>query len=219
MFDLAYLLPEELQSHLIQWGYFTPTNIPTLDDLEVFLCGLEAVFDTWVGHRIAATAYTEERISNANGLIILSKYPVIEIKQVQQRALSLINQAPQALQYTKVDAAWQGGRSILVTSAGDNYKIDYISGSTEIPLQLKRCLLNLIKKMLQENSGAIDVGILNAFCSTPNRDLVSVHLPGGISQSFKVGETGSKNGEAQSTNTQLDRVLSPLLRLRRQTIT
>ncbi|QLE46360.1 hypothetical protein FD723_39815 (plasmid) [Nostoc sp. C052] len=222
MFPLAYLLPEELQSYLIQGGYFTPTNVPTLDDLEIFLYGLEALFDAWVGHRIAATPYTEERISNASGLITLSKYPVIEVKQIRYRALTIVNQLPQspALQYVpKVDALWQGGRSILVGSVGDSYKIDYTAGSAEIPLHLKKCLLNLIKKMLQENPGAIDVGILNAFANAPNRDLISVHLPGGISQTFKIGETNSKGSEGQSSNTQLDRALAPLLRFRRQTIT
>jgi hypothetical protein len=220
--ELAYLLPDELQAYLIAEGLFTSTSAPTLDDLEIFLYGLEAIFDAWVGHRIAPAPYTEEKTSNTNGIITLSKYPVIQVKQVQLRILAVeANNSILPPRYTKTEVLWTGGRTIQVFYPGDVYLVDYVAGSVEIPLQLKKCLFNLIKKMLQEKPGALDVNFLNAFCSTPNRDLISVHLPGGIGQTFRVGETTSKAGEGQGTNSQLDRMLAPLngLRLRRQTIT
>lgn len=225
--DLAYVLPQELRQTLLGAG-MPVEKIPADANLEAMLRSLEERFDEWLGYRLAPTKYIKERPCQLNGILTVEHYPVLQILSVKRIITGWIgSQSNPNPQLWDVNAQWMGGRNIRVPSNGrERYRVEYVAGYDPIPPIVKEVLLNLLKSFFANYQGdplAISTGDLLAHLNTLTRDLTQVNLPGGISQTFRVGDPsgGSKGGGQPGGGTELDRALLPLLKfkMRRQTIT
>jgi|GEM_PF-2249354 len=233
---LAYVLPSELRQTLVTAG-MPAEQVPTDTNLESLLRSLEVRLDEWIGTRLAPTKYIKERPCQTNGILTLDFYPVLDIltvKRVTSNWESGTSNPKPRLEEIKF--LWEGGRNIKVQPVGfafgrDRYRVEYIAGYDPIPPIVKETLLNLLKNFFLKYQGdptAASPSDLLAHLSAITRDLTQVRLPGGISQSFRLGDpSGGKGGGENSGGsgggggTELDRALLPLvkLKLRRQTIT
>jgi hypothetical protein len=211
---LAYLLPEEFVELLPAWNL----EVPPIEDLTRFLEFLEARLDAWLGYRYAATDYDETMVSNIDGIIFFRHRPVIEVYEVLERVPTVYNQSET---WVKVLASWDQGDIVAVPSVRVRYRCRYQAGHLDIPLIIKDCLLSLLNSYF-EGGGKITAASFLSYSNTPIRDLTNVSLPGGLSQTFRVGGGGGpiNSGVSRSRGTILDRAFEPLLdlRVRRQTI-
>lgn len=227
---LAYVLPPELRRTLLGTG-MPVEKIPVDAKLEELLRSLEVRLDEWLGYRLAPTRYLQERPCQLNGILTVTNYPVLEIISVKRIVFGSINSKTDSQpKLWDVEAWWEGGRNIRVPSIGrDKYRVEYVAGYEPIPPIVKETLLNLLKDFFLNHQGDPAIASpsdLLGHLGTLTRDLTQVNLPGGISQTFRVGDPsgGGKGGGGKggdSGGTQLDRALLPLLKLKlsRQTIT
>ena len=226
---LAYVFPAELRQTLLG-AAVPPEKIPGDEALESLLRSLEVRLDEWVGYRIAPTKYVKERPCQLNGVLTLEHYPVLEIISVKRIMSGWLGGKDLKPVLEEVEVFWAGGRNIRVPSVTrERYRTEYIAGYDPIPPIIKETLLNLLKAFFlnyQGNPLAVSPSNLLAHLNTLTRDLTQVNLPGGISQTFRVGDPsgGGKKGGGKGGDgggTELDRALLPLLqfKLKRQTIT
>ena len=227
---LAYVFPDELRQTLLLAG-LPEERIPFKTNIEALLRSLEVRFDEWLGYRLAPTKYLKERPCQTNGIITVEHYPVLDVLSVKQVQTGWTgSKVNPKLELIDVDALWEGGRNIKVPNWGrDRFRVEYVAGYDPIPTIVKETLLNLLKNFFLNYEGdpmAASPSDLLAQLNTLTRDLTQVNLPGGISQTFRVGDPsgggkgGGKSGGSDG-GTELDRALLPLLKfkLRRQTIT
>jgi len=228
---LAYVFPPDLRHTLLGAG-MPPEKIPGDEALEPLLRSLEVTLDEWLGYRIAPTKYIKERSCQVNGILTLECYPVLEIISVKRIKSQWTGKQGLQPQTEEVDAFWEGGRNLKVPSiTRERYRVEFVAGYDPVPPIIKETLLNLLKKFFlsyRGNPAFVSPGDLLAHLSALTRDLTQVNLPGGISQTFRIGNAsgGGKNRDGGSKSgdnggTELDRALLPLLKLklRRQTIT
>jgi hypothetical protein len=225
---LAYVLPEELRQTLLSAG-LPEEKIPGASNLEQLLRSLEVRVDEWMGYRLAPTRYIKERPCQTNGILHLEYYPVLDVISVKRVVAGFLGTASPKPQLWDVPTLWEGGRNIKVPSQGrDRYRVEYLAGYDPIPPIVKETLLNLLKAFFVNYQGDPAIASpadLLAHLNTLTRDLTQVNLPGGISQTFRVGDPsgGGKSGGGKGGDggTELDRALLPLqkLKLRRQVIT
>ena len=229
--SLAYVLPNELRQSLLSAG-MPPEKIPNEDNLESMLQALEVRFDEWMAYRLAPIQYVQERYCQLKGMITVEHYPVLEIISVKRIIAGEINNkgVPKP-KLIETNALWEGGRNIKVafqTQERCRYRIEYVAGYDPVPPIVTATLLNLLKSFFLNYQGdptKASPSDLLAQLGTLTRDLTQVSLPGGISQSFRVGDpsTGGKGGGNGKTGggggTELDRALLPLLKFKRQVIT
>jgi len=202
---MPYLEPEVARSRLIQYGIYTQENAPSVEMIADILYRLEVRVDEWFDYSIAPTEYTERLTSNSRGLVLTHHYPVISIVKVTQISAQI---TPNALTFINPQALWDGKRTLRVGGMGGiNYDVTYIAGYNPIPKLLVDSMFGLLTQVFQ--SGGLD------FLDQPVRDLTNISLPGGLAQTYRVGESKSDGGNGGGS-TQLDRALAPLAKLRRR---
>ncbi len=162
-----------------------------------------------MGFRAAPTKYTEILTSNARGVVLVYQHPVISIEKVECMLPHLVGK-PEATLDPR--AVWAGKRTLAVGyGEGVNYRVTYTAGLDPLPKIFSDVIFNLLGKAFQ-------AGGLN-FLDAPVRDLTNVALPGGLSQTYRIGGSGGGQGGGGGGDTELGRALAPLMRYRRKVIT
>lgn len=149
-------------------------------EAEDLLLGIQSRIELYLGFCPLVTEYREKYMSNEQGCIALKKYPVISVldtKVVRGRLTGRPFRINDAI------AAWRGGTTVYVGSAYTLIEILYEAGLEPLPQIFKEVARDLaIACVNPENT------ISESFQS-PTRDITSVSIPGGLSQSFRLGQT------------------------------
>lgn len=192
-----FLSTTEMRDYLGSNGVMLATE-------EVFQKQEEIVgrIETWLQFSPTFSHYIETIKTSQCGSVRLSNYPVQEIEEVSV-AYGISIPQPQNWQVTH--GWWFGDQYIHGLSALTLVRVKYKAGFNPLPQRFISALKSVMLTLYQKFNG--DVSQLN----NPVSDVKSLSLPGGVSQTFVVGERDSSSRNAVNHKTILDRLLHDLL--------
>lgn len=200
---LAYLTSTEAQWKLINSNDFDAASVPNTERLEVELTITEAIMDEWLGQRLAIEQYTEILVSNYEGVVTVSNWPLKKILLIEFLYPNTYNMAKEI----PIPGIWNHGNSISIGYYRDRYRVTYLAGREVQPstaILLKEITFNILRKVLSN-------GVESLYERT--RTLTNVGLPG-ISQNYAIGEEDKRVG-----GTVLDKTMMPLIKYKRKLFT
>ena len=89
-------------------------------------------------------------------------------------------------------------------------RVTYVAGYDPLPKLFPQCMYQMLLKALENNSPDLN------WLEEPTRDITSLSLPGGLSHSFKLGNSESRKDKLSRN---IDRLLAPLDKYRRVILT
>lgn len=202
-YPLAYLLEDEAVQMLTDAG-LSPSLIPPTNILIKILERIEVKIDNWMRYRIAPTTYVEQQDTNTEGQFLVYNYPILAVKEVQHLLPALVALIPGPVRYDSA-TMWRGGRTIGLFAFG-RFEVTYVAGLSPIPPAIKECVLKILYMALTKHD------YLLMFLAESIRDMTSLGLPGGLSQSFK------RTNYKKDVFTELDRILGDVSIYRRKII-
>lgn len=215
---LVYLLEDDAITLLEEDGLDVPDNLRRL------LRGIETRIDEWLNWRPALTRYTEYLTPNQSLHLYLNHAHPKSIVSVKSRDHRFIKTSEEAIAEKEanppvnedteyklgVHAFWDNESRIRISSWHNTlnpyrrdffkFEVVYYAGLDPLPPIFSEVVYEILV-------GAIDNEGSLAFLYEPTSDTQSLSLPGGLSESKKLSDTGSKN--------QLERFLQPLQRYRK----
>ncbi len=196
-----YLTPVEVQQQLILTGAYTADTVPTLDQLNYVLEGIEERLDIWLGYHPGKKTYIEDYRSSRNGTVNLVQYPVILVRRVEVYN-SFDPFSPPISITENIFSNWMQGTILQVGYPNTSVKVVYDAGYDPLPKRFKRAALSLCRKAIETSGLTGDL----SFLEEPIRDVSSISIPG-ISKSFRLGDSGKGSGGGGSV---IDRELASL---------
>jgi hypothetical protein len=214
----VYLTEDEAIDTLSEEGITPPVNLLRL------LRGIESRIDEWLNWRPALTRYVEYLTPNKSWHLYLNNYSPQSIISVKSRYPSYIKNSPEAIAekeasppdnedtiYTLgVNAFWDNDSRIRINpyrNAFPSYRQDFIQFEVTYYAGLDPLPRIFTETVYEVLLAAVENGNSLGFLHDPTSDTQSLSLPGGLSESKKLGDTKSSN--------YLERLLQPLSKYRR----
>lgn len=204
---MSLITLSNLKSKLIQSKEFDNNSLPSDDTLSLFIEVSESLIIDWLGYNPELQQYTEKLKANDRCLVNLSYYPVSKVDSI---IVLLPEQPPKPLDIVDVGGLWYGKHTIYVNYKNTLVEVIYWAGFDPLPSLFEVTIYLLINNLLSINSDFPDISTLNE----PTKDISSLSLPGGLSKSYKYGNT--KSSSSSYAGTKLERILTPLRKYRRQ---
>lgn len=205
---MSLITLENLKTKLLNSGKFNQDSIPNNEVLSLFIEVTEELIKDWLGYDPNLKEYIEKLKSNERYLVTLNYYPISEVKSVN---ILLPEQPPKPLNYLETNSLWYGNHTIYVPYKNTMVEVNYLAGFDPLPSLFEITIYLIIEYLLSVNSQYPDVSSL----SEPTKDISSLSLPGGLSKSYKYGDT-KDNSKSNYSGTQFDRLMTPLKRYKRQ---
>lgn len=112
-------------------------------------------------------------------------------------------------------SAYWDGEQVIYTGSRGRFVVEYWAGLQPIPDVVKHTAFAVLKSVIKFGGSMGGFEALNE----PTKDLTSLSLPGGLSQSFQRGSGGAGGGGgSKGGGTALDRLLAPIEQYRRRII-
>lgn len=197
-----YLSPATAIKMLTELGGVPEEKIPTPVKLQYLLRRIASKIKNFLKFEPLPSIYTEQAVTNEDGILTLSHYPVIRVLEVTQRYGS---RPPEPFQMLSPYSAWPGDTRIYVSAFLAPVEIRYEAGLDPMPPEFIDAIFSILNESILNHRGSLD------FLDAPTRDVTSLSVPGGLSESFQLGK--AKEG---LEGTQLERYLSELLPYKRK---
>lgn len=191
-----YLDVAEARDRLLAMGVFSEETAPDSVRLEELLLRVQSRLELWLGYSPLPNDYRERRMSNGKGLIRLNFYPVINVTEMETLAGRILGKP---FNVRESLALWRGRTTLDVGMPNILVEVSYRAGFDPLPEVFEQVLLDLLAESL-------DGGV--AGLEEPTKDVTSLSVPGGLSQSFKLGET--------QPGSRFERICAPLERYRKK---
>lgn len=204
---MTLITVEKLKTKLLTSKKYDSESIPTNEVLSLFIEIVNELIIDWLGYNPENQLYEEKLKSNDRYLIQLSYYPVQQVESVD---ILLPEQPPTPLTLHEGTGLWYGKHTIRVPYKNVLAKITYWAGFDPLPQLFEITIFIIIDYLLSINNSYPDISALNK----PTKDISSLSLPGGLSRSYKYGNTKSSN--SSYAGTEFERLMTPLKRYRRQ---
>jgi len=198
---LAYLVPLEAQSRLLQRGLYTMETVPSEAALETVLTDIEAVIDDWVGYRAAPTEYTKVTKSDYDGILQLPP-DLLSITRITASGLVYFNSAQLEMPVPDPLATWDRQNFLNVGYPQTAITLEYRAGLDPLPHTFKVAATELLANSAANGRFPGDLSHLNERV----QNVSSLSLKG-ISQSFSDPNATSKSTGVKAERTELDRLL------------
>lgn len=205
---MTYLDPVTAQMRLVAMGSYTAETAPSLLALKLLIHAIEERIDAWLGYHAASVPIKSRVRVNGNGYALLPRYPVQEVTAIEvfvpARPSLTINRS------ATLNTYWLGDRRIRLPYPNCNVDCFYKAGYDPVPEIFSDTVLQVLTEMLtaiainEMETGVGSLGDALAFLSERSSNVTSTSLPGGLSQSFELGDAPKMGG---STNP-LDRILA-----------
>lgn len=174
-------------------------------NLDSIISQIEELIEVELDREFGVKEYVEILQSNYYGNIFLTHEPVKTVLTVEWVFHNIVEQTEEAIaarrdgetpnQLIEDTFIWDEGNKIKVSANNSYYRVSYLAG-----LAPPNLLINAIYDILKLHIMNQEVSL--GWLYQPTQDRTSLSIPGGISGSVKLSDTGDK--------TQLDRLLSPL---------
>lgn len=215
---LAYLPLEEARNRISVDDVILPESLSDPISIESLIERIEIWIDSFLNRRLAATKYDQTIASNHRGIVVLPEIRVINIVSVKALYPMPIQSKDEDIAIKDDEDAepyydlkeivqtcvWDGKQAICTYSCAGQYRVVYWAGYRPVPQLVTEVAYNMLR-------GAIAHGGDLGFLTDVTKDLTSVSLPGGLSQSFQRGQSGSGDG-IYGDGTNLKRLLGLLYR-------
>ena len=203
--DLMYLSPQRAEERLEG----DSMNIP--DRLEFMLEDIHTAINTWLSWEPILHLYDKEPpvTMRSQGKIYINPkhFPVTQVVDVKRKKYSSVQKnTPEAIAAREADPkgllddanwevveSWEWDRrsaiyvyDYLGCGEGSQYKVRYFAGYDPLPPIFERVTYDILKQTIQ-NRGSMD------WLYKPTSDATSLSIPGSLSESRKLSETGEKN--------------------------
>ena len=188
-----YLSLADAVKLLIELEGVPEDKIPTPAKLQTLLRRIAAKIKSFLKFEPLPSIYVEQTVTSEDGLITFSHYPVLRVLEVVHRYGA---QPPEPFRLLKPYSLWAGDTRYYVGAYLAAIEVRYEAGFDPMPPEFIDAVLSILRDAIMEHGGRLD------FLDTPTRDVTSLSVPGGLSQSFQLGKT--KDGEG----TQLERYLA-----------
>ena len=222
-----YLLPEEIKVRLIKSGDYTEEDVPGLDDIQYLIDLVVMRFELWLGYSMPLQQYAETLNASYGGVVLMTHSPVKSVVSVHWTQDQYPGYETSPTTLIECRTLWHPHKSgrrleVLYPSASFSstqppegvvtrwfYDVVYMAGYDPIPNEVKLVLTQLLLKSIRETGISGDL----SFLDMPRRDVASVSIPGGVTKTYRVS---SASGGAGSGGTELDIILTPLNKYRKQ---
>lgn len=220
--DLVYLSLEKAEERLER----ARMNIP--DDLEFMLEDIHTAINTWLSWEPILHLYDNEPpvTMRSQGKIYINPkhFPVTQVVDVKRKKYSSVQKnTPEAIAARLADPkgdldadnwevveSWEWVKDNVIQvydywcgGEGSQYKVRYFAGYDPLPAIFERVTYDVLVQTIR-NRGSLD------WLDKPTSDATSLSIPGSLSESRKLSETGDK--------TQRDRFFKDLKRFKRSIV-
>ena len=198
-------------------------GVNNIYDLGTLIPQIDEIIDKYLEKSLAPSIYEETKVSNYRGEIVLNYYPVLQIIGVY----FLYVKPGLAADVAAREASWKDNNindTIFVPFTWNNRQTIYVpentycacrywAGYDPLPPEAASVAYSILKMMIEESlsTGSINPTLDELY--EPTRDVASLSLPGGLSQSFQLGKIEDRANNNFS-GTMLGRLLSPLNKYR-----
>ena len=179
-------------------------------NIQQLLDRIEFKINAVLDRSLAIQEYRETLKPTHYGELFLKHWPITQVLTVEEIRYKIVKQTPdiiaakragQAVDDNELIAAnayWQPNSQVVcVQNNAGTYVVTYMAGYDPIPSEAVEATYLILKSCLSQQGDL-------SWLDQPVRDRTSLSLPGGLSSSFKIADTGAK--------TQLERLLSGLTR-------
>jgi hypothetical protein len=198
---IQYLPLNGMVQMLTEIGDIPPEKIPTPVKLQYLMSRISAKIENFLGFNPLPTVYIESTQTNEDGFITLTKYPVLNVLEIKQLYGSM---PPSPFQILNTSSIWGKDTRLYIGARNATVEVRYEAGFRPMPDEFVDAMFRILRDSISEYGGNLD------FLSTPTRDISSLSVPGGLSQSFQLGKSSDEAG-----GTQLDRYLNELAKYKR----
>lgn len=208
-----YLPLEFLKSRLLA-GLYTIENMPSDDHLAFVIELAEIRLEEWLGRRLAVTHYLDRYKTDMHGNCLIRNFPVLEVQKIAMVPIEQFGYAASHLSLGPFLGRWWQGRKISTGRPGVVVEVAYTAGLDPLPRIIYATFFQLVYSILSNTGISGNLGFLDL----PTSDVASMSLPGGLSESYKIGGASGGSGSGIGSN-ELDRVLAPLAKYRNAYVT
>jgi len=193
-----YMTPEEALERLAAVGAIAPEAPPDVARLRELLIRVQSRLELWLGYSPMPNDYRERLMSKGNGQVRLNFYPVINVTDMEVLSGRILGRP---FHVRKALGLWRGRTTLDLGMPEILVEVSYRAGFDPLPEVFSQVLLDLAGEALKLGG---DVTALEG----PTKDVTSLSVPGGLSQSFKLGET--------EPGSRFERICAPLERFRKK---
>jgi hypothetical protein len=204
---MTYLNVIAAQEKLITLGTHTAETVPNQLALKLLIHGIEERIDTYLGYHAAVTSLNSRVLVNQRGLALLPYYPVQEVNEIE---ILFPGRPSISVGSFKAASYWLGDRRLKVPYSGCYINCSYKAGYDPLPEIFSDVVLQILTEMLaamaasELEGGSGGIASALAYLGDRSSFVQSTNLPGGLSQSFALGDAP----KAGASNNPLDRILA-----------